>query len=64
MSGGVVAKGAGLAFPSLPESYVFWLFRVFSGCPIAPCAVMQFLWDPVSTIALSSLASDRGTIIS
>ena len=24
---------------------VFWLFRVFSGCPADPCAVMQFLWD-------------------
>ena len=22
-----------------------WLFRVFSGCPADPCAVMQFLWD-------------------
>ena len=21
------------------------LFRVFSGCPADPCAVMQFLWD-------------------
>ena len=21
------------------------LFRVFSGCPAGPCAVMQFLWD-------------------
>ena len=27
------------------EAYESWLFRVFSGCPAGPCAVMQFLWD-------------------
>ena len=27
------------------DDYHFRLFRVFSGCPADPCAVMQFLWD-------------------
>ena len=28
-----------------PTPLVLRLFRVFSGCPADPCAVMQFLWD-------------------
>ena len=28
-----------------PAAIDYWLFRVFSGCPADPCAVMQFLWD-------------------
>ena len=28
-----------------PVTISYWLFRVFSGCPADPCAVMQFLWD-------------------
>ena len=35
-----------------------WLFRVFSGCPVDPCAIMQFLWDRYRPLR-SSLAADR-----
>ena len=34
------------------------LFRVFSGCPVDPCAIMQFLWDRYRPLR-SSLAADR-----
>ncbi len=36
----------------------FRLFRVFSGCPVDPCAIMQFLWDRYRPLR-SSLAADR-----
>ena len=29
----------------IQKSFFLRLFRVFSGCPADPCAVMQFLWD-------------------
>ena len=38
--------------------YDLWLFRVFSGCPVDPCAIMQFLWDRYRPLR-SSLAADR-----
>ena len=37
---------------------LMWLFRVFSGCPVDPCAIMQFLWDRYRPLR-SSLAADR-----
>ena len=37
---------------------LFGLFRVFSGCPVDPCAIMQFLWDRYRPLR-SSLAADR-----
>ena len=30
---------------ALEHPFIKRLFRVFSGCPADPCAVMQFLWD-------------------
>ena len=45
-----------LATPSFAVEY--WLFRVFSGCPVDPCAIMQFLWDRYRPLR-SSLAADR-----
>ena len=38
--------------------FFFGLFRVFSGCPVDPCAIMQFLWDRYRPLR-SSLAADR-----
>ena len=41
-----------------PSPYDKRLFRVFSGCPVDPCAIMQFLWDRYRPLR-SSLAADR-----
>ena len=40
------------------SGFQLWLFRVFSGCPVDPCAIMQFLWDRYRPLR-SSLAADR-----
>ena len=52
--------GAGKDLPDRPCTHCnkCWLFRVFSGCPVDPCAIMQFLWDRYRPLR-SSLAADR-----
>ena len=47
-----------VARPRHPALSLEWLFRVFSGCPVDPCAIMQFLWDRYRPLR-SSLAADR-----
>ena len=57
----ITEEGADDHIDSMAKKYMGldkWLFRVFSGCPVDPCAIMQFLWDRYRPLR-SSLAADR-----
>ena len=53
-----ISAAAAVAIFEIFHRLYVWLFRVFSGCPVDPCAIMQFLWDRYRPLR-SSLAADR-----